>query len=1222
VVQSPESAKFDAMPRAAIALCPPDLVLTPAEMGPRLAELTGFERPPEGSPAPEPAVLASVARVLLRTQGVDFSGYKDSTLQRQVSRRIAIRQVEGLPSYLPLLAADDEEQRALVASLLVTVTSFFRDAEAFDALRIVLADYLTQRGDDDVLRIWVPGCATGEEVYSLLILVDELLGRPGHLASHVRIFGTDLDESALAVARRALYPASALATLPAALVAEHFQELGDGYRVDDRLRECTVFARHNVVRDPPFPRLDLVSFRNTLIYLTNELQDRALNSVRFGLRPGGLLFLGKAETAPVGPSDLAVVDATNKIYAVRSTDAFRTMTDPAARWEHRVPAPAPIRAAAVPDAVPVEHVQVLQAIARATAGPGVVLDLNHDVVLFLGDVAPFCRIAEGRPSSSITDLLLPELVTEARALLLTTRSDSGPAEGHPTSIPGSDRTVRMRARALSGTGQPLLLLSFEDVDPVDAAGGDRIPRTTGFEAELERLESDLLRSQDTLLQSRAELEAANEELQAMTEELQGSAEELQASNEELQASNEELSATNEELVGVNSQLRERGSELQQTLDDLANIEATIPQGVVIVDENLSVTRFNRPAVRVFALVDTDIGTPLLSIPTTMPVPGLEAALRAALAGVPSGDLEFVREGAAYLARALPYQALRGERGGVILTLTDITDRVASERRASELLGMFESVFRTPAFGAAILAQDQTVLMANTMLGHILGIDATTLTGRPVTDFLPLTPGGSREPMGAVEQLERVEVPDGATRWVRTDLRDLPDPVGRAHAVLIVEDATDLHERSRLLAERAFYDALTGLANRTATHEMLEKSLAAARRTGSRLAVAWLDLDNFKEINDRGGHAAGDTTLRTVASRIRAAVRDRDEVGRVGGDEFTIIFGDLTNLAEVDSVVERLLDAVRQPLPDGGAGVPLTASVGVSVFPDDGETGDALLRAADAAMYAAKSLGGDAYTYFQQSMSDAAESRRAMRATITQALAEGRFELHYQPIVNGSDGSVWGAEALLRMDVDGSLLPASEFVPFCEESGQIRALGPVTMSLLRDDAAALRAAGHGGLRLCLNLSVAQLEDQEFASLVDERRLSGLDDLVVEVTETVFLPDSTRAMSELTILRRLGAELAVDDFGTGFSNLRLLLDVAPDVIKLDRSFLQVGDITDPRAFITAAVEMAHAVGAIVVAEGVETPEVRELALGLGVDLLQGWHVALPMPRTELVAWLRPD
>jgi EAL domain-containing protein (putative c-di-GMP-specific phosphodiesterase class I) len=302
-------------------------------------------------------------------------------------------------------------------------------------------------------------------------------------------------------------------------------------------------------------------------------------------------------------------------------------------------------------------------------------------------------------------------------------------------------------------------------------------------------------------------------------------------------------------------------------------------------------------------------------------------------------------------------------------------------------------------------------------------------------------------------------------------------------------------------------------------------------------------------------------------------------------------------------------------------VRVSTSIGVALFPDDARSAKDLMRAADAAMYAVKRQAGDAYAYFDESMNEAAGVRRKRRTEISAALDNHEFVMHYQPVVDAKTDVVWGVEALVRWPQDGGILAADQFVPFCEESGQIRALGLATVALVRADVAALRVAGHPHLRIAFNMSVTQLEDRHFADLVaGVPRPDGLHGIVVEILESVFLPDHPQSLAMLGLLSACGAQLSIDDYGAGYSNVRLLETLEPDYIKLDRSFLSEHHSNDSRlALLRSAVEISHVVGARVVAEGVETDEHRRLVTKAGVDFVQGFGVARPMPLTELLEWL---
>ncbi len=695
IAQAPESAKFDAMPRAAISLGGADLVMNAAAIGQHLAGLiaAGGHWIARISPESGPLRLSSVTGQLKHATGIDFSQYKESTLRRQVQRRMAIRQVASLEDYLPLLAGDGEEARVLVQNLLVGVTAFFRDPQAFEVLRELLGAYVAEeRTSAEPLRVWVPGCATGEEVYSIAMVISEVLGHPVDLAAHLKIFGTDLDEQSLTIGRRALYPVSAAKAIPDELRRRFVSEHGAEIEISEGLRGCAVFARHDVGVDPPFPRLDLISCRNTLIYFTVPMQERVLNLFRFGLRPGGLLFLGTSESLGSRTTGFSLTSTEQRIYT-RTREGMRRLRHPLAMPAQRgtqslLPAG---RIAVLRETVPEQHMALLEALVRCLCQPCLVLDENHDLVEVIGDVTPFCRVPEGRMTAAAHAFLRPELQSEARALFLLVRADGAAVSSQAIRLEGIDAPVRLEARPLRVVERPLTVLSFvsqADDGDSDGPGAPLTERSVVFDQEIERLEGELLASQDTLRRSLAQLEQANEELEASSEELQASSEELQSSNEELEASNEELQATNEELGTLNQQLRSRGEELEQLNTDLTNILASLSQGMVIVDRQLRVTRFSPLSVRVFGLVDTDIGQSLLGVPTTVPLPGLGAALQAVVNGEVRRSLEASSEEVAYLAQVLPYLEGDGRRRGAIVTLTDVSELVALRRAAEAALSEF------------------------------------------------------------------------------------------------------------------------------------------------------------------------------------------------------------------------------------------------------------------------------------------------------------------------------------------------------------------------------------------------------------------------------------------------------------------------------------------------------------------------------------------------------
>jgi two-component system CheB/CheR fusion protein len=702
--QLPETARFDAMPRAAISLGGATNILETGAIGLQLnsvAENT-LSLDSAGGQEMQSQTISAVLGHLKKGTGVDFSQYKESTLRRQLQRRMAIRQVADLDTYVRLLRDDAEEAPALLHNLLVNVTAFFRDPEAFDVLAQLLKDYGAPLAPQAKIRVWVPGCATGKEVYTLAMVISQVLGHPTVLADRLKVFGTDLDEEALAVARRGVFPLSEAQAIPADLRSRFLDEEADQFTIKDHLRDCVVFARHNVSEDPPFPRLDLISCRNTLIYFTPPLQERVISLFRFGLLPGGLLFLGESESLGHGHQGFAVANATHRIYRRSGEMARRTVAPLGSNGSRGSGArPSLARNVVQRDSVPEQHMILLEALSRSFCGDCLVLDDSHNLVQVIGDVTPYCVMPEGWISANASLFLRAELRDEARALLLLVRADEVPVLSPSIRLPGEEGSLRLEVRPLRVGARQFCVITFlrvADTNPdtgtdIDAAvlpragSGARLVDSS-FASQILRLEEQLLASQDSLRRSMVELEEANEELEASSEELQASSEELQSSNEELEASNEELQATNEELGTLNQQLRSRSDELQLLNNDLVNIQSSLSQGMVIVDLKMCITRFTPLAVRVFALVESDIGQPLLSVPTTLKLNGLRQAIVEVLAGVPRRNIEASSEEVAYLLQVMPYLDRDKRPMGAIITLTDLGELVALRRTAEAALADF------------------------------------------------------------------------------------------------------------------------------------------------------------------------------------------------------------------------------------------------------------------------------------------------------------------------------------------------------------------------------------------------------------------------------------------------------------------------------------------------------------------------------------------------------
>jgi two-component system CheB/CheR fusion protein len=694
LVQSPDSALFSAMPSAAISLGSPDLIADPETLGLRLSEwLISGENWTHSPTDSSPHFLSGVAAQLKQLTGVDFSQYKESTLLRQVNRRMAVNGIQAMDEYMQFLSSSANESHALMQNLLVTVTAFFRDPEAYEALETHLKMQLALTVFSEPYRVWVPACATGEEAYSIGMLVSKVMGNPENLSERLKIFATDLDEQSLAIARKAIYPASSVACIPEEL-RERFLVAPEGegeWEIRKDLRSCLVFARHNICEDPPLPNISLISCRNLLIYFTPNLQQRVIDLLGFSLRPGGLLFLGSSESL-AQPTGFQVLNPLHRLYERTEQERVRLRL-PTGSSPRTAPFERPaMYLAKQKELLPLQHIQLIEVLIRIFGKPCLVLDQNHLLVEVIGDVSPYCRIPEGRLSGEAISFLRDEMQTEVRALLLLVKVGDSTVRSNLLHLPYLSCLLRLEATPIQVGEQDLIVLSFiEEVeqDPTRESIIEPIDRHSVFTLEIERLERELIRSQDTLRQSLLSLEQANEELEASSEELQASSEELQSSNEELEASNEELQATNDELASVNQQPRIRGDELERLNRDLENIQRSFNQGMVIVDEDLRITRFSPLAVRVFGLVQSDIGAPLLSIPTIVPIQGLRESLLKVVHEGERCNLQVQSGEIYYLMQLMPYRNTNNEILGAIITLTDISELTAIRFAAESSLKEFE-----------------------------------------------------------------------------------------------------------------------------------------------------------------------------------------------------------------------------------------------------------------------------------------------------------------------------------------------------------------------------------------------------------------------------------------------------------------------------------------------------------------------------------------------------
>jgi len=690
LAQEPESALFDAMPRSAIEAGAVDIVAPAAGLPDRVAEILGMHAAP-GPVGAEPGPssgdpVAEVLELVRRRTGVDLSLYKRSTIDRRLERRLGIHGVTSVDAYLPILRANPDEAALLFRELLVGVTSFFRDPATWASLaETVLPALLADLGEDRVFRAWVPACSTGEEAYTLAIVLIETLERVApRWGGSIQIFATDLDPDAIDRARRGLYPAGIEADLTPERLRRFFVAEDGGWRVGREIRSRVVFATHDATRDPAFTRLDLVSCRNLLIYLGPDLQRALLRTFHHALRPGGLLVLGSAETAGPERGHFTRVGSPERIYRRTAGPGSAPMPERSlpSRPE-RTHAPGPPVVADAETSIRAEADRIL--LERFTPA-AVVTNGMGDIVYIHGRTGDYLEPAAGRANWNIHAMARDGLRLPLAGAFRTAVAGGAPVVLRAVEL-GSGAEVRRVDVTVSPVTEPGPLLGMTVIvfAPTGSVRPGRRSRGTGGSAADGTLADELRRASDELEVTRREMRATVEALTGANEELQSTNEELQSTNEELTTSREEMQSMNEELQVVNAELNVRLEELTLANSDMENLLNSTELATIFLDGSLAIRRFTPSATSLFHLIPGDIGRPLGDITSELDDPALADETEAVLRTLRVRERSVrARDGRSFDVRIVPYRTAGNVIDGVVITFTEMTRvrRLESELAAA------------------------------------------------------------------------------------------------------------------------------------------------------------------------------------------------------------------------------------------------------------------------------------------------------------------------------------------------------------------------------------------------------------------------------------------------------------------------------------------------------------------------------------------------------------
>lgn len=704
LVQAPNDAEYEGMPEAAIRTNAVDFVLPVAEIPQKLVELWEnariIELPPPGDgeaaiahlPASHDAASAEdalhdIVGQLFSNTGHDFRHYKRATVLRRIERRLQVRAVHSLPEYSELLKSDPGEHKALLDDMLIGVTNFFRDRDAFEALeRAVIPELFKDKNQGDEVRAWVAACSSGEEAYSLAMLMSEQASL--HEGAPVfQVFASDIDEHAIGTARAGIFPGSILTDVPPARLRQYFAKEGERYRIRKAVRDRVLFASHNLLRDPPFSRLDLISCRNLLIYLNRDVQARVLQMFHFALKPGGFLFLGSSESADAVADYFTPVDKKNRIYRARAGIPQLQYQSPAGTtFRARVP---DLRRNKAPLKRIFSFAELHQRALAQFAPPSAVIDREGNIVHMSDDMGQLLRMGGGEPSRSLLSLILPELRLELRSAMYQATQGDASVDCRPIDLPGvpalSPVTMTVRPFRDDEAEADFLLVVVKQHQQATEHVAE--PRMSGsHDVVLSHLEAELQRKREQLQETIENAEISTEELRASNEELQAINEELRSATEELETSKEELQSLNEELITVNYELKVKVEETGKANDDLNNLIASTDIATIFVDKGMRIKRFTPRAADLFSIIGSDVGRSLLDLTHKLDYDALSDDISAAFETLRLVERE-VRssEGRCYIVRLLPYRTNEDRIEGAVMTFFDITLRrqAQEQARASE-----------------------------------------------------------------------------------------------------------------------------------------------------------------------------------------------------------------------------------------------------------------------------------------------------------------------------------------------------------------------------------------------------------------------------------------------------------------------------------------------------------------------------------------------------------
>ncbi len=819
IAQCPETAKYDGMPQSAINSNCIDATLETTKMVSFLSKIIDAGREKHVEKTEFRTDLDTVLNIVNEETGLSFHGYKSSTLKRRLERRMVANGINTLQDYINHLKSEKDEPALLAQDFLISVTHFFRDQDAFAALKDALADIIQSKEDNEAIRIWSVGCATGEEPYSIAMLCCDLLGGVEKLKSrNVQIFATDIDTNALTHARQGTYPASALNEISEKYIKKFFLSHGDYADIAPRIKDHILFSQHNVLEDPPFSSIDIIVCRNLLIYFNESLQQKVFKIFHYATKDKGCLFLGRSESVGSADRYFKKTDDSHNIFTKKKSALsapHRLFSDTSHRKISRAGKKKPPARSVLPNDKLI--VSLLQGLA-----PNSVLINNHlDIVHIYGDVSQFLKISSGTPSTNLQDVVVPVFKQELRAFVYKVMRENVnmSTAAKPFEINDKDYLVHIDLYPVhqEDSDENLVLVVFKVKE--DTTENPELIYDEDVDAQrFNEMSQELEATQEHLQTVIEELETSNEELQSLNEELQSANEELHSSNEELETSNEELQSTNEELSTVNDELNQKKLELERLTNQLIGIKNAVNFPLLLLDENLNIMRANTAAMEEFKLPKPDKISFVRYMPEATEPERVMKMVRAVLETNQHSEMRIQFNNSYYWIQCNPYVDTSGNATGVVVTYIDETRRIESEAQLYDSMERYNALSNATDIPIYIKDIDGRYLAANKALQklldrdeeQILGKNDAELFGRAMGDSFMQNDTAVRNSKES-QSFEESYVDEHNNRHtylsIKSPLMDKTDNVYATSGISI-----DITERRKHLEQLALYKSVIDNAN--------------------------------------------------------------------------------------------------------------------------------------------------------------------------------------------------------------------------------------------------------------------------------------------------------------------------------------------------------------------------------------------------------------------------